>query len=49
MDGQFVDSRDKEQIQVFKGLLAYTQSKHIHVDLEHDNGARYKKFMGDVK
>lgn len=25
-----------------QGLLAYTQSKHIHVDLENDGGARYQ-------
>jgi len=28
-----------------QGLLAYTQSKHIHVDLENDKGARYKTFF----
>ncbi len=25
-----------------QGLLAYTQSKHIHVDLENDGGSRYR-------
>ena len=28
-----------------QGLLAYTQSKHIHVDLENDHGARYQGLL----
>ncbi|WP_346354129.1 aldehyde dehydrogenase family protein [Azotosporobacter soli] len=31
-----------------QGLLAYTQTKHIHLDLANDRGARYQRFLGQA-